>query len=140
MIPFDKALEIVLKSARPLDSERVDLADALNRVLAEDVASDVDMPPFDKSQMDGYACRRMDLGQKLKSSRRSRPVRRPQRRLAQVNAKIMTGAAIPKGADCVVMVEQTQKTAENRIRFTGEQTRVIISVDKRRTFEPDRSS
>ena len=49
MIPFEQALQIVLRSARPLDSERVELGESLGRILAEDVASDMDLPPFNKS-------------------------------------------------------------------------------------------
>ncbi len=123
MIPLDEALKTVLNSARPLDAERVDLADALNRVLAEDVASDVDMPPFDKSRMDGYACRRTDLAQELEVIETIQAGATPSKTIGPGQcAKIMTGAAIPQGADCVVMVEQTQKTVENQIRFTGPQT------------------
>ncbi len=62
MIPFEEALRTVLDSARRLDTECVDITDAMNRILAEDAKSDMDMPPFNKSAMDGYACRRVDLG------------------------------------------------------------------------------
>jgi molybdopterin biosynthesis enzyme len=61
MIELNEALQIVLSAARPLGSERVELGDSLNRVLAEDVATDTDLPPFDKSLRDGYACRHADL-------------------------------------------------------------------------------
>lgn len=124
MITLDEALKTALNSARPLDTERVDLTDALNRILAEDVASDVDMPPFDKSQMDGYACRRTDLAKELQVVETIQAGATPSKAIGPGQcAKIMTGAAIPQGADCVVMVEQAQKTAENQVRFTGEQTR-----------------
>jgi molybdopterin molybdotransferase len=123
MIPLDKALEIVLDAARPLGSEQVDLADAMNRVLAEDVASDIDMPPFDKSQMDGYACRRADLTAKLEVIETIQAGAVPAKRIGPGQcAKIMTGAAIPHGADCVIIVEHTQSVGKDRIRFTGEQT------------------
>ena len=49
MIEFDVALEIVLGSARLLCPEPVDLVDSLGRILAEEIVSDIDMPPFDKS-------------------------------------------------------------------------------------------
>ncbi len=65
MLSFEKALDTVLRSARPLGAENVDITDAVNRVLAEDVKSDMDMPPFNKSAMDGYACRRADLAHEL---------------------------------------------------------------------------
>ena len=65
MLSFDKALEIVLGSVPCMASERVDIGESLGRILAEDVRSDMDMPPFNKSAMDGYACRRSDLGSEL---------------------------------------------------------------------------
>ena len=65
MIPFEEALRTVLDSARRLGSERVDIANTINRILAEDAKSDMDMPPFNKSAMDGYACRRADLANEL---------------------------------------------------------------------------
>jgi len=49
MLPFEKALKTVLDSARQLGSERVAITRAINRILAEDVKSDIDMPPFDKA-------------------------------------------------------------------------------------------
>ncbi len=61
MIPFDDALDIVLKNAPLLAEERVRLEKAAGSVLAEDIVSDVDMPPFNKSAMDGYAVRSDDL-------------------------------------------------------------------------------
>ena len=65
MLPYKDALEIVLDVARPVGTERVVIAEAANRILAEDVKSDMDIPPFDKSAMDGFACRRADLGNEL---------------------------------------------------------------------------
>jgi len=64
---FEKAYEIVIGSARRLGAERVAIADngVLNRVLAEAVISDIDMPPFNKSTMDGFACRQADLANEL---------------------------------------------------------------------------
>src|ERR1700737_477605 len=62
MLAVSEAQAIVLQPARPLPAEIVSLTpDALDLVLAEDVASDLDMPPFDKSLMDGYAVRAADL-------------------------------------------------------------------------------
>ena len=61
MIPVEKALESVLAHTPCLPVEEVPLEEAVGRVLAEDVASDVDMPPFDRSAMDGYAVRAADV-------------------------------------------------------------------------------
>lgn len=123
MIELKEALRIVLSSARPLGRERVDLGRALNRILAEDVASDIDMPPFDRSVVDGYACRRADLASTLTVLETIQAGAPPTKSIGPNEcAKIMTGAAVPEGADCVVMVEQTQKVGEHTIRFEGAQT------------------
>jgi len=123
MIPFEEALAIVLGAARPVEAETVGVLSALGRVLAQDVASDIDMPPFDKSAMDGYACRRADLGEELaviETIAAGAPPAKPVRQ-AQCS-KIMTGERVPEGADCVVMVEYTESSAEGKVRFTGEKT------------------
>ena len=60
MISVAEAIQIVRQQTRPLPSERVKLEHALDRVLAEDIAADSDLPPFDRSQMDGYAVRAED--------------------------------------------------------------------------------
>jgi molybdopterin molybdotransferase len=123
MIKFDDAFEIMMGSARRLGTERVDIDCALNRVLAEDVVSDIDMPPFNKSAMDGYACRRADLANELTVIETIPAGLPPKKAIAQNEcAKIMTGAVVPEGADCVIMVEYTEGVAGNRIRFTGSST------------------
>jgi molybdopterin molybdotransferase len=129
VIQFEDALRIALESARPVDVERVRLTDARGRVLAEDVASDMDMPPFNKSAMDGYACRREDLGREL-TVLETIPAGTPPTRPVGPGecAKIMTGAEVPEGAECVIMVEFTEQAGEGRIRFTGEKTRDNICV------------
>jgi molybdopterin molybdotransferase len=115
MIELKEALQIVLDAAQPLGAERVELRDALGRILAEDVAADMDMPPFDKATMDGYACRRADLGHPLTVIETIPAGRVPARAVGPNQcAKIMTGAAMPQGADCVVMIEQTEQVASDR--------------------------
>jgi molybdopterin molybdotransferase len=128
MIELKEALQIVLKAARQLGGERVDLADALNRVLAEDVAADADMPPFDRSTMDGYACRRADLSDVLRVIEMLPAGAVPTKAVGPGQCtKIMTGAAVPQGADCVVMLEQTETAGDNAMRFTGGPTRDNIA-------------
>jgi molybdopterin molybdotransferase len=123
MLPFEKAFEIVLGSARLLGTERVALASAANRILAEDVKSDIDMPPFNKSAMDGFACRRADLANEL-AIIETIPAGVPPENVIGQNqcARIMTGAVVPQGADCVIMVEFTENPGENTVRFTGKET------------------
>jgi molybdopterin molybdotransferase len=123
MLPFEKALEIVLSNARPLPTERVDIKNAANRILAEDVKSDIDIPPFNKSAMDGFACRRTDLGGELKVVEIIPAGIVPEKTIGKNEcAKIMTGAMVPAGADCVVMKEYVETLPENTIRFIGEKT------------------
>jgi len=123
MLPFDEALKIVLDSAGKLGSERVDIAQATNRILAEDVESDMDMPPRNRSVFDGYACRRQDLANELKVIE-TIPAGMPPKKTIGPNqcAKIMTGATVPKGADCVFMVELSENPTAGTVRFTGDKT------------------
>ena len=61
MISVAEAIAIIKQTTRALPSERVALADALDRILAEDVIADSDLPPFNRAQMDGYAVRSSDV-------------------------------------------------------------------------------
>ena len=129
MIPFEDALRTVLDSARRLGTERVDIANAINRILAEDAKSDMDMPPFNKSAMDGYACRRADLANELEVVETIAAGYTPTKSIEPNQcAKIMTGASVPQGADCVVMVEFTENPTDHTIRFVGEDTADNICI------------
>jgi len=120
LIAFDNAFETVMSSARLLGAERVDISCALNRVLADDVASDTEMPPFNKSAMDGFACRRRDLADTLTVIETIPAGYMPKKVIgARHCAKIMTGGVVPVGADCVIMVEYTESVGTDRIRFTA---------------------
>jgi len=123
MIKFEEALDIVLRSSKTLDFEKVSLNDSMNRILAEDVRSDIDIPPFNKSAMDGYACRRGDLKNTL-DVLEIIPAGQTPTKIIHENqcSKIMTGAPVPIGADCVIMVEQTEIVSENKICFTASET------------------
>ncbi len=123
MLPYKDALEIVLDVARPVGTERVAIAEAANRILAADVKSDMDMPPFDKSAMDGFACRRADLGNEL-TVVETIPAGYVPRKTVGVNqcSKIMTGSVVPDGADCVIMKEYIETPSENTVRFAGAKT------------------
>ena len=119
MLELPDALALVTDLAyrRRVGAERVDLLDAFHRVLAEDVAADVDMPPFHQSTRDGFACRRADLRHDLNVVETVAAGALPRRKLGPDDcAKIMTGAAIPSGADCVVMLEQVEHLGDARIR------------------------
>ncbi|MBW6498739.1 MAG: molybdopterin molybdotransferase MoeA [Bacteroidales bacterium] len=123
MISFEDALETVLRDVRKTDTERVDFNDALYRVLAEDVYSDVDMPPFDKAAVDGYACRMEDLDKDLEVLEVIAAGEIPSKTILPGQcSKIMTGAMIPEGADTMLMVEHTKEVKPGVIRFTGNKT------------------
>jgi len=129
MIPFEQALRIVMDSARPVGTEQVALQNSLGRILAEDVVSDMDMPPFNKSAMDGYACRRADLRNTLDVIQSIPAGSLPQKTIGPNQcAKIMTGAMVPEGADCVIMIEYTQNPTNNTVRFIGNNTSDNICV------------
>lgn len=112
MITVRQALEIALQKTARLPIETIPLLESSGHILAEDVLSDVDMPPFARSTMDGYAVRSGDV--------RNAPARLqvvgmipagtfPNFSLqSQQAAKIMTGAPLPAGADAVQMVEKTR--------------------------------
>ena len=65
MIQFHEALELIFSNSKTLPAEKVNLMDANNRVLAREVHYDMDIPPFNKSAMDGFACRREDISNEL---------------------------------------------------------------------------
>jgi len=124
MIKFEEAFEIVLQSVNDtIDTEHINYLDSLGRILAEDVNSDINMPPFDKSAMDGFACRRADIDNVLEVIEVLPAGKVPENTIKENQCiKIMTGAIIPKGADCVIMVEHTEEVEENQIKFTFEYT------------------
>jgi len=127
MISYEKAFEIIMNSVFTLEKESVELAHCLNRVLAEDIKSDIDMPPFNKSAMDGYACRREDFHEFLTVIETIPAGYRPQKVVNKNEcSKIMTGSIVPQGADCVVNVENTEITTDNKIRITDNNTPINI--------------
>ena len=121
MIPEEEARRIVLARALPLGTEHVPVERALGAVLAEDVASDVDMPPFDRAAMDGYAVRHADLASApvtLAIVEQIKAGNVPSRAVGQGQcSEIMTGAPVPQGADAVVPVEETEEVTGGRVRM-----------------------
>ncbi|HVE40198.1 MAG TPA: gephyrin-like molybdotransferase Glp [Planctomycetota bacterium] len=113
MLTVEQALEIILSNVpRPKDSP-FPLAAAVGKVLAEDCASDLDMPPFDKAMMDGYAVRSEDAGP-LKVIEEIPAGKVPKSRVRSGTcAKIMTGAPVPAGADAVQQVEKTSREGDS---------------------------
>ncbi|WP_322009992.1 gephyrin-like molybdotransferase Glp [Paraburkholderia sp. J12] len=128
MLSTADALATLLGAARPVTGlpqetpaavETLPTLDALNRVLAADVVSPLDVPPMHTSAMDGYAVRVADLVQgsrRLPVSQRIPAGHAPQPLAAGTAARIFTGATVPPGADAVVMQEQTE-LAEGDVTF-----------------------
>jgi len=119
MISFEEAYTIVTNSPSILQTERIQYTDSLHRILAEDVFSDVAMPAFDKSAVDGFACRKEDV-QLQADLPILETIQAGQVSTKEIVpgfcSKIMTGAPIPKGCTCVVMVENTE-TINNCVRI-----------------------
>ena len=126
MIEVERALALVMQAARPLTPVLTPIGAALGLVLAEDVASRVDCPPFDKALMDGYAVLAADLAggaADLRVLERLTAGDVPRRRIESGWAsRIMTGAMMPEGAQAVVVLEHTEPSESEpdpRVRITG---------------------
>jgi len=142
MISVHDALMTILDTVSPLASERIGLLEAVGRVLAEEIRSEREVPPFANSAMDGYAVRWDDI----RNTNTDQPVALDVLETIQAGAvprhpvtlgaasKIMTGAVMPPGADTVVKVEDTEehdgrvwiKRSErsgNNVRGNGEDIR-----------------
>lgn len=118
MITFEEALNIIETAKVKPVRESVSMGESLGRILANNVYSDVDMPPFDKSAVDGFACRRADLPGPLAVIETIAAGVTPGKRVLQQQcSKIMTGAIVPQGADCILMVEHVRLNEDNTITF-----------------------
>ena len=113
MIPISEAIEIIKRETPSLEAETVELSVVCGRVLAEDIFADSDLPPFNRSQMDGFAVKSDDVENapiKLKIVGESVAGKRWEGELNHGEAvRIMTGAALPIGADSVQKVEVTNE-------------------------------
>ena len=118
MIEFEEARALVLSALKTRPPESVLLAEALGRTLARDIKARENIPPFDKATMDGYALRAEDIRASGKDAAvelevlEDLPAGRVSRRSVGRGqaVRIMTGAPLPKGADAVVMVEDTERS------------------------------
>jgi molybdopterin molybdotransferase len=117
MISVDHALSNVINSVDVLNSEECDILDSLGQVLAEDVHAAINVPQYDNSAMDGYALQSGDTrGASMENARLLRVIETvPAGYIARYEVKpgtvirIMTGAPMPKGADCVIKFEATDE-------------------------------
>jgi len=119
LLTFDEAKQVIHKSfkPKPLGVEEVPLLEAYNRVLAEDITATLDIPPFNRSTVDGYAVTAEDTF----GADENKPIRlkvcgtvnigEPPKTVLRrgTAAEIVTGAPIPGGADAVVMIENIER-------------------------------
>ena len=106
LLTIEEAQRLILERVRPLPAERVPLAEAGGRVLAEDAAAIVDLPPFPSSAMDGYAVRSAETPGTLPVVARIAAGRPAPRKLQAGEAMaIATGGVVPEGADAVIPFE-----------------------------------
>jgi len=130
MITIEEALSIILAHIKPLRSESFELADCLDRVLAQDISAPENIPPFANSAMDGFAVRAVDTrGASVDHPvplliLEDLPAGQVARRVVKENQaiRIMTGAPLPEGADSVVKVEDT---GEEKFEADGRETVLI---------------
>lgn len=119
-VPFETARSVAIALARPLDqSEMVPLADAVGRILAASIEAPRAIPPFDQAAMDGYAISlagRRGVPLVLPAIGRTTAGDPPGVLAPGAAHRIMTGAALPEGADTVVMQEQTTRRGD-LVRF-----------------------
>lgn len=120
MITFEEAFRIVSEAAFRIGKEEVKINEAAGRALAVPVKSDMDMPPWNKSAVDGFACRHVDLGLELTVIETVAAGVMPSKKVVPGTCvRIMTGAAVPEGADYVFMLEDSAEKEAGRVRFTG---------------------
>ena len=117
MISVAEALDAILSSVSVLGSERIMTNQALGRVLAEDIVSDIPIPPLDNSAMDGYAVRSGDLAELPARLRVIGDLPAGSRSFVVVGCneamRIMTGAPVPDGADVVIKQEVTRRDGDH---------------------------
>lgn len=116
--PVNDARDVLMKNTNPLETEKIKINNSLNRVLASDVEAPFDIPPFDRSAVDGYAVR----AENTFGASQTNPIYfkiKGKAAIGEVSeikvndyeaVKIMTGTPVPEGADSVVMFEYTKKS------------------------------
>jgi molybdopterin molybdotransferase len=128
MITIEQAFEFLDKNVLALGQETVTLDQAVGRVLAKPIFSDIDSPPHRKSVMDGFALQSADINQGIQRLKVIETIVAggyPEKTVRSGEAaRIMTGAPLPEGADSVVMIEKTKSEPQ------GAETFVQIQVDQ----------
>lgn len=121
MIPIQRAFRFIERETPRLGAERVEIAEVPGRILAEHITADTDLPPFDRSQMDGFALAAADIEHapvELGVVGESAAGRGWHKTLKRGEAvRIMTGAPVPAGADAVQKLELTQEKKGVTVRI-----------------------
>jgi molybdopterin molybdotransferase len=128
MITFEEAFRIVMDSAFETETETISFIDSTGRILAGKIASDIDMPSFNRSAVDGFTCNRKSLNNDLEVIEVIKAGQVPSK-VPGINqcSKIMTGAIVPESCDIVFMVEDSVILPSGKIKFTGNSRKVNIS-------------
>jgi molybdopterin molybdotransferase len=128
MISTAEAFRMVMEECRKTGVEIIPFMESEGRILAEDIHSDVDMPPFNRSAVDGYACTKEDIGSELEVIETIKagkiPVHKPGKEQC---SKIMTGAMVPEGCDIVFPVEDSMEITGSKVKFKGKLVKTNIS-------------
>ena len=116
-----EAARFIISDIRPLPAERRPLREALDLVLAEDVVSPIDLPPWDNSAMDGYAVRSQDLRDTELAVIETVPAGQfPSKSIGPAQAiRIFTGAPLPQGADTVIRQEDSEQSSNGTVRINN---------------------
>lgn len=139
MISVEEARAYILKHFHPLERERVELLDALDRVLAQEIVAEINVPPHNNSAMDGYAVRAADIaGAAPTNPARLRVIADlgagyvPNARVESGTAiRIMTGAVMPPGADTIVRFEDTSEAVAQKATGKGSEFVEILAAPER---------
>jgi putative molybdopterin biosynthesis protein len=129
LVTYDEAKNIINQTLKPkpVGTQEIPLLEAHNRVLAQDVTSTLDIPPFNRSTVDGYAVQAQDTY----GAEENQPVKITVCGTVNIGeipkvtvskgeaAEIVTGAPVPKGADAIVMVEDTNKEGNDLLIYSS---------------------
>jgi molybdopterin molybdotransferase len=128
MITFEEAYRIVMDSVKITHPESISLSESCGRILAEDIFSDMDLPPFNRSAVDGYACHVSEINRDLEIVEIIPAGHKPSKSVGSGQcSKIMTGAIVPDGCDMVIMVEDTEQLPSGKIKYTGKNRKINLS-------------
>ncbi len=129
MTQLHNAIKIIRTQSKPVGTELIPVSKSLNRILAEDIHSDINIPPFNKAKMDGFACRRIDLPGPFKVIDEIPAGKVSSFVIGEGEcARIMTGAPVPQGADTVIVLEKNETQPDGSVLYTSDHTESNICL------------